>query len=123
VPSCILVVDDEPAVRDMVLRTLRDDGYDVVSVTTGELALEKVGDGGIDLVVTNNFMPGMSGAQLIDILADRFPDLPLLHIDEANPAARPEHRIPDEVVTLLKPFSPASLRATVEGLLARRLEE
>lgn len=107
----------------MVLRTLSDDGYDVVSVTTGELALEKVSDGGINLIITNNFMPGMSGAQLIGILGDRFPELPLLHIDEARPAARPELRVPDDVVTLLKPFSPASLLSTVEGLLARGRRE
>lgn len=118
--SRIVVVDDEPAVRDMVIRVLRDDGHEVMSVVTGELALQRVSEGDIDLVVTNNFMPGMSGAELIAILGNQFPGLPLLHIDDPSHTTSPERRVPDQVVTLNKPFSPASLRVTVEGLLARR---
>ncbi len=118
--SRILVVDDEPAVREMVTRALRDDGHEVVSVADGRVALGRASQGDIDLVITNSRMPGMSGAELIAILSDRFPGLPLLHIDDPSQTTSREHRVPDDVVTLNEPFSPTSLRVTVEGLLARK---
>lgn len=115
----ILVVDDEPMVRALIARALSDEGYQVVSVANGRAALEvaRAADGGFDLIVTNNYMPGLNGAELIARVREDFPDLPILHIDDiTRKRAQPE--LPDDVPTVYKPFSIATLREAVRKLLA-----
>ena len=59
----ILVVDDEPGVRGVLVRALRDAGYEVVGVHDGLAALDacKTAATPYDLVITNNRMPHLSG--------------------------------------------------------------
>ena len=64
----ILVVDDEPSIARMVERRLRREGYEVTVASSGEEALERLDYDTFDLVVTDVFMPGMSGLELIDRL-------------------------------------------------------
>ncbi len=58
-------MDDEPAVRLLVTRALREEGHEVVAVENGRVAYDAVLKGAFDLVVTNNCMPGMGGAELV----------------------------------------------------------
>jgi CheY-like chemotaxis protein len=119
VASRILVVDDEPMVRALLVRGLTDDGHDVVAVSDGRAALDVVRqtDGGFDLIVTNTWMPGLSGAELIDRLRQDFPTIPILHIDDVTRRSGAEKSAAD-VPTLFKPFSIAALRQAVRDLLA-----
>jgi CheY-like chemotaxis protein len=66
VRSTVLVVDDEPNLVTIVARTLRSDGYLVVTATSGAegLALGAAHDPPIDLLITDLRMPEMSGRQL-----------------------------------------------------------
>lgn len=116
----ILVVDDEPMVRALIARALSDEGYQVVSVANGRAALEaaRTADGGFDLIVTNNYMPGLNGAELIARVRQDFPDLPILHIDDIT-HKRATQELPDDIPTVYKPFSVATLREAVRKLLAR----
>ena len=65
-PSSVLVVDDDPAIRELVLETLRDEGYDVTVAEDGMQALRFVQDHEIrpDLVLTDIVMPKLSGPEL-----------------------------------------------------------
>ncbi len=113
----ILVVDDEPMVRALIARALTDEGYQVVAVANGRAALEVArADGGFDLIVTNNYMPGLNGAELIARVREDFPDLPILHIDDIT-RQRPRQALPDDIPTVYKPFTIATLREAVRKLL------
>ncbi|MEP6549865.1 MAG: response regulator [Gemmatimonadales bacterium] len=63
-PSRILIVDDEPANRDLLEAMLTGEGYDVVAVGSGEQALAFVADKPPDLMLLDIMMPGMDGYQV-----------------------------------------------------------
>jgi PAS domain S-box-containing protein len=80
--SRILVVEDEDAVRSIVARTLRDEGYQVVEAGNGGEALTRLEEsaGAIALVLTDMVMPSMGGRELGERLARERPDLPLVYM-------------------------------------------
>jgi CheY-like chemotaxis protein len=116
--SRILVVDDEPMVRALIARVLSDAGYEVVAVANGQAALDAArgAEVGFDLVVTNNYMPGWNGAELIARVRQDFPSLPVLHIDDIS-RKHMAQGLPDDVPTVYKPFSIATLTEAVHRLL------
>ncbi len=71
----VMVVEDEPSVRDMTTVVLRRAGYDVVAVADGAEALRRLSEleTPIDVLVTDVVMPGMSGIQLAEQVLDRYP--------------------------------------------------
>jgi CheY-like chemotaxis protein len=115
----ILVVDDEPMVRALIARVLTDEGYEVVAVADGRAALDAArgAEVGFDLVVTNNYMPGLTGPELVARVRQDFPDLPILHVDDIGRRRR-VGQLPEDVPTIYKPFSIASLREAVRKLLS-----
>jgi CheY-like chemotaxis protein len=118
----VLVVDDEPGVRDLVCRTLRDSGYRTVEAAHGGEALEIIeGPEPIDLIVTDVVMPGMDGRELGRRLSQSRPTLPILYMSayDVNDIFRrgsPRTSAP----FLQKPFPPDHLISSVEQLLQRR---
>jgi two-component system response regulator MprA len=111
----ILVVDDEPAVRQLLVRALQGDGYEVVAVNDGEAGLTAAKTAGkpYDLVITNNCMPRMSGAELVAHLQALYPGLPILRLDDLSRPQAGEVTLP----TLFKPFSLDALAEAVRRLL------
>ena len=74
--TTVLVVEDEPAVRRVVARTLRHAGYRVLEAANGEDALAVVEANAstpIDVLLTDVLMPKLSGRELADRLSDRLP--------------------------------------------------
>jgi two-component system nitrogen regulation response regulator NtrX len=67
----ILIVDDEPGVRTALSGVLRDEGYSVEAVPSGEACLERVARGGVDLVVLDVWLPGMDGLTTLARLRER----------------------------------------------------
>lgn len=116
----VLVVDDERGVRDLVCRTLRDEGYRTLEAAHGGEALELVeaGPETIDLVVTDVVMPEMDGRELGRRLSLSRPTLPVLYMSayDVNDIFRrgsPRSSAP----FLQKPFPQDGLINTVEQLL------
>ena len=72
-PYTILAVDDEPANLRMIERLLRKD-YRVLTATSGEEALELLGHNSVDLIITDQRMPGMSGTELLRASLQTNPD-------------------------------------------------
>ncbi|MBF0628377.1 MAG: sigma-54-dependent Fis family transcriptional regulator [Magnetococcales bacterium] len=64
-PLQILVVDDEPAIRQVLVGTLRKAGYTVEQASSGEDALEILLKGAVDVVICDIRMPGMDGIELV----------------------------------------------------------
>jgi len=76
----ILVVDDEKNILRLVSTTLKSERYDVVTAQLAEEAIEKFGQGGFDLVITDLKLPGQSGLDLLSYVKGREPDLPVIMI-------------------------------------------
>lgn len=116
--SRILVVDDEPMVRALIARALTDEGYEVVAVANGRAALDAAqgAEVSFDMIITNSYMPGLTGAELVARVRQDFPDLPILHVDDIGRRDRLGH-LPEDIPTIYKPFSIASLRDAVQRLL------
>ena len=75
----VLVVDDKPEVREAVARSLRSLGYSVCTAGGGPQALDMLGgDHGIQVVLTDLAMPGMTGVQLADLIEARHPEVGLV---------------------------------------------
>lgn len=71
----ILVVDDDPGVRDSVAMSLMAAGYDVVAVEDGFRALWQLRKKLPDLILSDLDMPGMSGFELLSVVRRRFPQI------------------------------------------------
>lgn len=69
--SIILLADDSPHAQRMGERILRDEGFEVVSVTDGETALVRMADVDPDLVIADVFLPGLNGFELCRTLKPR----------------------------------------------------
>jgi DNA-binding response OmpR family regulator len=118
----ILVVDDEPNIREVVGLYLRRDGHEVVSATDGEEALRIFGESEPDLVVLDLMLPKLSGLEVCRRMRAQW-RVPLIML-----TARGEEE--ERVVGLslgaddyvVKPFSPRELAARVAAVL-RRVEE
>lgn len=120
--SSCLVVDDEPALLDLISQVLREAGLHVKTASSALDALEIMGEGSFDLVISDVRMPGMDGLQLLDLLLDRTETWArhFLFItgDLLDPALK--QRI-DEIGArvLFKPFDIAQLLGAVQGVLGR----
>jgi two-component system nitrogen regulation response regulator NtrX len=67
----ILIVDDEPGVRAALSGVLRDEGYGVESVGSGEECLDRLTRGGVDLILLDVWLPGMDGLATLARVRER----------------------------------------------------
>ena len=78
-PSCdmatVLLVEDDAAVRRVLRKALQLRKHEVVEVDSGEAALERVAQGGVDAIVSDVGMPGIGGVGFYDELLKRAPQL------------------------------------------------
>ena len=70
----ILIVDDEPGVRSSLSGVLRDEGYNVEAVASGEACLERMTRSNVDLIVLDVWLPGMDGLATLARLRERQSD-------------------------------------------------
>jgi len=123
VPATILVVEDEPAIQELVVCNLELAGHRALRAHSAEQALEMVRAALPDLVVLDWMLPGMSGLEFARRLrADRRTQrVPLIMLtaraDEQDKLAGLETGADDY---LTKPFSPRELNARVKAVLRRR---
>ena len=70
----ILLIDDEDALREMMVDELTAEGHDVVEAANGEEGLKKLLEIKPDLVLCDRAMPGMSGYELLEIIREKHPE-------------------------------------------------
>jgi two-component system OmpR family response regulator len=117
----ILVVDDEAHIREVVQYGLERDGFEVEVSSNGAEALDRLGRGGIDLVILDVLMPELDGLSLCRRLRTDGGVMPIIFL-----SSRAEET--DRIVGLdlggddyvAKPFSPRELAARVRAVLRRR---
>jgi two-component system cell cycle sensor histidine kinase/response regulator CckA len=111
----ILLVEDEPVIRQLMAGALKSCGYRVVEARHGKEALELFHeiDAEIDLVVTDVRMPYVRGTDMVAALRERRPGLRVLFISGySDPSLQRERH-------LYKPFVRAEFLAAVEDLLGQ----
>ena len=116
----ILVVEDEDGVRSLMARTLREQGFDVLTASGGAEALEIAGghERPPDLLVTDVVMPGMTGRELADTLRQQYPTLKVLFVSGYTDDALLKRGVMEAREALLaKPFLPRELGARVRQIL------
>lgn len=115
----ILLVEDEPIVREFVTQILSQQGYIVLSAAGGEAALQLLNDHAASapqLLLTNLNMPGLSGDSLVKQLRSTHPDLKVLFFFEPAGEGSPEASLPG-VAFLAKPFKPSVLTQRIRTIL------
>jgi PAS domain S-box-containing protein len=116
----ILVVEDEPMLRDLARRALSRKGYDVVVVTDGASALRLLeGDTPrFDLVLTDVVMPKLNGKELADRAWSKFPGLPVLFMTGYSPQDVLKRGLVIAGASFIqKPFTSEALVEAVERML------
>lgn len=73
--GCILVVDDEAAIRSSLRRLLHRQGYEVILAASAAEGLRQLEEASIDVVLSDMRMPGMDGAQFLEQVVARWPDV------------------------------------------------
>jgi DNA-binding NtrC family response regulator len=120
----LLVVDDDPAICDMLEQMLTDAGFDVNTATDGQNASLSIGDRVVDLVLTDIIMPERTGIDLIVELRQRRPGLPVIAMSGGGRISREDclrtARRVGAVAILDKPFTRTQLLASVDLALSRR---
>lgn len=113
----ILVVDDDPIVRNNVEQVLTGKGFAVIPVASGEDALWEFSHGRYDAVFTDILLRGMSGLELAEEIHARQPGLPVIIITSDDGAALLERAEAAGVAEFLhKPLTPAQLAAAADRL-------
>ena len=78
VQANILVVDDEPGVREMIADALRMQGYSTSSAGDGQLALREIHEGNFDLVISDVNMPKVNGFELLERMRSMGNETPVI---------------------------------------------
>ena len=114
--SQILVVDDDPSVRESVAMSLMAAGYDVVAAEDGFRALSQLKKKLPDVVLSDLDMPGMSGFELLSVVRRRFPQISTV----AMSGAYVSDKLPFDVIAdgfFAKGGQPKNLLRTIQEVL------
>ncbi|MDT8364244.1 MAG: phosphate regulon transcriptional regulator PhoB, partial [Nitrosomonas sp.] len=124
--ATILIVEDEPAIQELISYNLRNTGYVVLCADTAEEAVAMVNDVLPDLVLVDWMLPNMSGIDFVRLLrsGQRTKPIPIImltaRVDETDKIAGLEVGADDYMT---KPFSPRELNARIKAVLRRRIPE
>ncbi len=117
----ILTVDDSVSIRQMVTFTLKSAGYGVLEAADGVAGLQMATTNKVDLILTDQNMPGMDGLSLIRALRQQAAtrSTPILMLTtEASEAMKAQGKAAGASGWLVKPFDPARLLEVIKKVLA-----
>lgn len=124
--ATILVVEDEPAIQELISYSLRQAGHAVLPAADAEQAMTLVNDALPDLVLLDWMLPGISGIEFARMLrrVTRTKTIPIIMLtaraEESDKVTGLEIGADDYIT---KPFSPRELIARIKAVLRRRLPE
>jgi two-component system, cell cycle sensor histidine kinase and response regulator CckA len=118
----IIVVEDDPAVRAIVTRTLRDANYDVIEALDGERAVHQASQSSkpVQLLITDLVMPGMGGREVARRVSEILPNIRVVYMSgytDDEVVRRGE--LPRNHLFLQKPFKGSDLLRMVDAALGR----
>jgi two-component system, chemotaxis family, chemotaxis protein CheY len=118
----ILVTDDSRVMRQIVIRTLRQAGYDdhdIIQAEDGREALQMVGTEKPDLVLSDWNMPEMTGIECLEALRASGSQVPFGFVtSEGSPEMREKAANAGALFLIAKPFTEETFRDALDGVLA-----
>jgi len=116
----VLVVEDEPVVRGIIVEMLQEQGYRTLAAVDGPSGLRSLrGNGRIDLLVTDVGLPGMNGRQLADQARETRPELKILFITGyAESVAMADGFLQPGMEMITKPFDLGNLSRRVRAMVS-----
>lgn len=118
--EAVLVVDDEPSIRQLLVRVLGQRGYKALAAVDGDDALRIMGEHGKDmrLLLTDVGLPGMSGVALAQAVRARWPAVKVLFMSGYDKGAgHGAHASREGGPSVQKPFTPAEILAKIRSVL------
>lgn len=116
----VLTVDDSASIRQMVAFTLKSAGYDVIEAADGNAGLAQAKSNNVQLVLTDQNMPGMDGLTMIKSLRalPNFKTTSILMLTtESSDAMKSQGRAAGATGWLVKPFDPQKLLEVVRKVI------
>jgi DNA-binding NtrC family response regulator len=111
----ILVADDDPEILTLLEDILTDSGYQATTVKWGNEAYRILKEGGVDLLLTDLRMPDLDGFQLLELMRDEQPDLPVLVITGSTSTQDAVRAIKHGALDYVeKPFDVDAIRLTID---------
>ena len=120
-PDTLLLVDDEPHVCSSLARILRRDNYRVLTANSAEDALGVLAKNAVDVVLSDQRMPGKKGTELLAAVRDLYPNTVRLILSGAAEIQDITSAMGSGAIYkfLTKPIDPALLRANVAEAFSR----
>lgn len=117
----ILIVDDEAAVREVLFRTLEEQGYKCMMASNANEALACLDSCSVDLILTDIMMPGMSGVDLLQQTLTKCPDTAVMMLTAVVDTQTAIHAMKMGAHDyLMKPFNLDEVLLSVERVLEKR---
>jgi len=118
----ILLVDDEPAVLEALQESLRREPYIVEAATSAAAALEVLGVSSVDVVVSDERMPGMKGSEFLSVVRKRHPGAMRIMLTGQASLEAAVRAINDGQVfrILLKPCAPEELKSVLRAAIEEK---
>ncbi len=120
----ILVIDDEPQVRTLLLKNLELEGYQVMDAPNGKVGMKLFQEEPFDLVITDIVMPEKDGIEIIGELQRCFPETKIIAISGGGQSLKADYVLHTAETlgvhcTLFKPFGIEEFLNAVEHVLGR----
>ncbi|MFH1481155.1 MAG: response regulator [Pseudomonadota bacterium] len=118
----LLIVDDEENIIKTMIRTLRDDGYQILSALSGAEGLLRLKGHAVDLVISDQKMPGMSGLEFLKKVRVNYPHILCIILTAYGDIQTALAAINDVGIYkfILKPWDQIDLRVTIKRALESR---
>jgi DNA-binding response OmpR family regulator len=117
----VLVVEDDPKIAAMIAKGLRARQFEVETVTSGGGAVDRVSEGGIDVLLLDLGLPDLDGLDVLQTLRDRGLELPVIVITaRSDPGDRAAAIDLGVAEYLTKPFVWAQLWAAIDACVPAR---
>jgi len=119
IPISVLVIDDDPDVREFIVASLEEQGYRVRQAADGKAGLAEIARERPDVVILDFIMPGLSGSELASRILAKHPQQAILFVSGYSETEAVKRTAPDAPL-LAKPFRAEALDKAVRGALAPR---
>lgn len=114
-PKRILVVDDDPDIRQVLLDRMSSFGYMVETAIDGREALDALRRGGFDGMLLDMLMPGIDGFEVLRRTRESHPDLPVVVVTALSVQQQAAQAVAEGAQAyLLKPFDASQLKQVVK---------
>jgi len=119
--ACVVVIDDQEPIRRIVRRALEQAGHQVLDAEDGELGLQLLERHPVDVVVSDIFMPGMDGIQMLRQIRKQFPAVKVIVMSGGDSSGmldlRRDAELLGAVKSLSKPFTTHEIVTIVNSVL------